>query len=187
MAPRTGAAVVTRRHRLEQLLRRYPDTLPALTVNGHGDGAAPLMPRVWHDPNVQELERCLDRLRAGYPRVHSHVVARYVNTGRVALTVRLRDGRYVGLPDRCEVIVGAYHVDLDVHRRRVLPQQRTPGDPTERVLVATWPRWVDTRSSPPGAVELGLRVLEREFRGEPMLPHEFVCSDRGCDRCSRAA
>lgn len=174
-------------------MRRYPETLGGFGGNGAG-GNTPQMPHVWRSPSVQELERCLTMLEQRFPRVHSHIWARYIDTQRVILTVRLQAGRYIGLPARSEVIIGAYAVDRDPKWRRVLPQQRTPGDPTERVLVAFWPRWVDTRATPPhghdkvnGAVELGVRYLDRAYRGEPMLPHEFACHDPDCDRCKQAA
>lgn len=162
---------MTRRQHLEQLLRRYPDTLGSFgagTGRGNGDNT-PAMPEVYWAPSVQELERCLDLMRTRFPRVRQHVWYRFVETHKVSMTVRLRDGKYIGLPERCEVIVGAYAAGRNPKTRRVLPQQVTPGAPTERVLVAMWPRWVR-----PQIVDVGVSWLEREYKGEPMLPVEMV-------------
>lgn len=150
---------LTRREHLVELLKRYPETMPAFGSSGGGDGSGVLeMPRVWHERPVQELVRCLGRLREEDGVACRHLVGRYCGE-RVQLRCRRRGGRLEGLPIRSEPAGAPVQVE----------GERSHGYAVLSVVVLTWGPWVN-----PALVERGLDFLEVCYRGEPMLPQAMV-------------
>lgn len=153
---------MTKREHLVELLIRYPEALPAYTVGGHGGGGSMGMPTVWFSYPIQELERCLGRLRTDDGSAYRHVVARFVSAERVQKPARLRGGRLEGLPERSQVVV---------RPTSFAEVERDGGYAVVRVVALVWPAWVDAT-----LVGRGLTVLERSYRGEPELPREMVAA-----------
>lgn len=110
------------------------------------------MPATWNR-SYRELDRALRALRETQPGVYRHLYHRYMGAEEVMKKISINKNGHPVLPKNTEIIAGSH----------------SSGDKWTIARLRRWPVWVNT-----GTVELALTALEKEFRGEPYLPPEFL-------------